>query len=70
VSHVRIAALLAMLVIALAAACASPPPSPEPVVLDGTTWRAVTVAGRTPMPGAEPTISFAGESISGTDGCN
>lgn len=39
-------------------------------MVDGTTWRAVTVAGRTPMPGAEPTISFAGESISGTDGCN
>jgi heat shock protein HslJ len=68
VNPTRLAALLATLVVA--AACASAPQSPEPIVLDGTSWRAVSVDGRTPIPGVEPTVSFAGGSLSGTDGCN
>jgi heat shock protein HslJ len=55
----------------LVARCgATPPTSPEAVVLEGTYWRAVMVAGRQPLAGSEPKLSFEGDRIEGTDGCN
>jgi heat shock protein HslJ len=68
VSPVRV--VVALFVMVAIGACASPSRPPEPIVLDGTSWRAVAVAGRTPVPGAEPTLTFNGNGVSGTDGCN
>jgi heat shock protein HslJ len=64
--------LVALLLGLLVARCgATPPTAQEPVVLEGTSWRAVLVAGRQPPVGAEPRLTFevAGK-VSGTDGCN
>jgi len=47
-----------------------PVPSPTPDPLDGTSWRAVTLLGRPPVPGREPTIAFADGRATGTTGCN
>jgi heat shock protein HslJ len=57
---------------------ASPTPSPSPTAtpvrtlpnLDGTNWRAITIAGASPVSEQEPTLSFAPPTIQGTDGCN
>lgn len=38
--------------------------------LDGTSWRAVTVAGKVPVAGSEPTVTFGSGIISGSTGCN
>jgi heat shock protein HslJ len=38
--------------------------------LDGTSWRAVSVAGQTPAPGHEPTLVFDGGKVRGNAGCN
>jgi heat shock protein HslJ len=65
--------LLVVLVLGLfVARCGATPPAFQgPVVLDGTSWRAVMVAGRQPLPGSEPTVSFeAGGKVGGRDGCN
>jgi heat shock protein HslJ len=44
---------------------ATPPPT-----LAGTAWRAVSVAGRSPVAGREPTIAFEADRVSGSGGCN
>ncbi len=42
----------------------------EPVVLEGTSWKAILVAGQPPVAGREPTATFASDRIQGTTGCN
>jgi heat shock protein HslJ len=68
----RVVIAIGLLLAALVAGCGggAPTPSEEPVELRGTNWRAVTIAGQPVIPGAEPTVSFTGDRISGTDGCN
>jgi heat shock protein HslJ len=68
------AAFAAVLLIALLAACSpaadvSPSPS-APSSLAGSSWRAVSVAGASPVAGSEPTLVFAADQVSGTTGCN
>lgn len=38
--------------------------------LDGTSWRVVAIAGEAPVPGREPTVTFAGNGVQGSGGCN
>jgi heat shock protein HslJ len=38
--------------------------------LTGTAWRALTVAGKAPVAGREPTIAFAADRVTGSGGCN
>ena len=68
------AAFAAVLFTALLAACSpgadvSPSPS-APSSLAGSSWRAVSVAGASPVAGSEPTLVFAADQVSGTTGCN
>jgi heat shock protein HslJ len=70
----RRAASAAVVLVALLAACSpavevSPSPSP-PGTLAGSSWRAVSVDGASPVEGSEPTLVFAADEVSGTTGCN
>lgn len=38
--------------------------------LEGTSWTAVSVAGRAPIVGSEPSLRFDGGLVSGSAGCN
>jgi heat shock protein HslJ len=38
--------------------------------LEGTTWKAVSVAGQPPIVGSEPTIVFDPQGVHGSSGCN
>jgi heat shock protein HslJ len=63
---------LALVVAAIASACASAGVS-DPgaaVKLDGTSWKAILVAGQPPVAGREPTATFADARVQGTTGCN
>ncbi len=70
------ATIAALALVVLVAACGSPgAPSggsgvPHPATLAGTAWRVVAVDGRAPIAGAEPTVVFAAERVSGSGGCN
>jgi heat shock protein HslJ len=48
----------------------APPSNGVPATLVGTTWRVQSVARRTPVVGAEPTIAFAAGELKGSGGCN
>ena len=63
----RLIAAVAVTALALAA-CASL--SVDGESLDGTHWRAVSVAGKPPIPGSAPTLVFDGGRIQGSAGCN
>ncbi len=71
----RIAALVAVLVLAVAA-CAGPAASPSltrsawPASLAGTAWSAVAVAGQPVVVASPPTAQFDADTIKGTTGCN
>jgi heat shock protein HslJ len=43
---------------------------PHPATLVGTAWTVVSVGGRTPVPGSEPTVAFDAQSATGSGGCN
>jgi len=67
----RLVVLVAAVLLAAAACAGAPPvPSPSPIVLEGTSWRAILVDGGRPVVGAEPTVAFGGARVQGTDGCN
>jgi heat shock protein HslJ len=55
-------------------AASSPSPSGPPAgsvpTLEGTSWIVLSVNGRSPVPGAVPTIQFSASRVSGTGGCN
>jgi heat shock protein HslJ len=61
------AAILSVLVLV---GCGEPSSSTPPLTLAGTTWRAVSVAGRSPVADREPTISFDADRVRGSGGCN
>ena len=42
----------------------------RPTTLAGTAWRVVTINGRAPVPGSEPTAIFAAADVKGSAGCN
>ena len=42
----------------------------HPTTLVGTAWRVMSVAGRSPAAGAEPSIAFAAAELKGGGGCN
>jgi heat shock protein HslJ len=50
-------------------ACNSAGPSGN-IALEGTEWRAVSVAGQAPVPRQEPTIAFGAGVVKGSGGCN
>jgi len=73
--HGRLVALVATLVVLLTACGAPATPTdgsvgPRLGALTGTTWRVVTVNGRVPVPGAEPTAAFTATHVTGSGGCN
>jgi heat shock protein HslJ len=61
------AAILAALVLV---GCGEADSSTPALTLAGTAWRAVSVAGRSPVAGREPTIAFEADRVSGSGGCN
>jgi heat shock protein HslJ len=61
------AAILSVFVLA---GCGEAGGSTPPLTLAGTTWRAVSVAGRSPVADREPTISFEADQVRGSGGCN
>jgi heat shock protein HslJ len=50
--------------------CGEPGSSTPHLTLAGTTWRAVSVAGRPPVVDRQPTISFDADQVRGSGGCN
>jgi heat shock protein HslJ len=42
----------------------------HPNSLMGSAWRVVTINGRPPVPGGEPTAIFAAAEVKGSSGCN
>jgi heat shock protein HslJ len=50
--------------------CGEARSSTPPLTLATTTWRAVSVAGRSPVADREPTISFEADRVRGSGGCN
>jgi heat shock protein HslJ len=68
---VRTALLIAVAGLALAA-CDGSDVTREghPSTLDGTAWRAVTISGRQPVAGSEPTVVFGPTNANGSSGCN
>lgn len=56
----------------LLSACAESDLSREahPTTLAGSAWRVVSVNGRPPIAGSEPTAVFAATSVQGSAGCN
>lgn len=67
---IRRALALGAIAIAVMFAACQALPGPDLAGLDGTSWRAVAVAGEPTVAGAEPTIRFEGERLSGSTGCN
>jgi heat shock protein HslJ len=66
---------VAVLAVLVAAACTSAPspdvvPDVVPATLAGSTWRLVTVDGREPVRGREPTVEFSVDRVQGSGGCN
>ena len=68
----RAASLAAAAAGALAlAGCASTPATSPAPPLDGTAWMLVELGAQSPAPDAPaPTLRFAGERVTGSDGCN
>jgi heat shock protein HslJ len=74
----RLALVLVTLVLGLlVAACddagPAPPagsPGPPAAAFVGPLWSTISVRGQPPVPGSEPTITFARERLQGTGGCN
>ena len=71
---VRRALLSGLLAVAVAACSLGDPPSPStpaaPDTLAGSSWKAVSVAGRSTVVGREPTLAFEANRVSGSGGCN
>ena len=69
-----IAGLLVLLVAAACGATASPspsaPPTEPPFVLEGTSWRAILIAGEEPPPTNPVTLALNGGRVEGSTGCN
>ena len=42
----------------------------HPSTLNGTAWRVVSINGRAPVAGSEPTAAFAAAEVRGSAGCN
>jgi len=42
----------------------------HPSTLNGTVWRAVSISGRPPVAGSEPTVVFGPSNANGSSGCN
>jgi heat shock protein HslJ len=53
-----------------APASGSAPPGGTTPALVGTSWIVVSVNRRAPIPGAVPTVTFDGDRVSGSGGCN
>lgn len=64
--------LLIVLIGSSLAACSASDPKREahPGTLNGTIWRVVTINGRVPVAGSEPTMAFAAAQVTGSAGCN
>jgi heat shock protein HslJ len=60
---------LAILLAAVMSACVEPT-KVDGVILQGTTWRALSIAGVSPVLGHEPTLAFQGTGVRGSGGCN
>ena len=59
-----------VLVVLAAAVAACTPLMVDGRDVDNTSWRAVSVAGREPPAGAEPTLRFDFATVEGNAGCN
>ena len=61
----------ALLVVALLGGCTTAmTPSTRLPSLDGTAWVLTNTTGHTVVAGAKPTLQFAGDRVTGSDGCN
>ena len=72
---VLVPVLLVCLLLFLSACGDEPPTSPSggngpPAALIGTVWRVVSVGGRQPLGGREPTVAFDVARVTGSGGCN
>jgi heat shock protein HslJ len=63
-------ALLACVLVACAGGAASPSGAAGIPTLAGTSWKAVSVAGRATVSGSEPTLAFDATKVTGSGGCN
>ncbi|MBA2380936.1 MAG: META domain-containing protein [Chloroflexi bacterium] len=67
---------LALLVLLGAVSCGGPDVSPggasgaHPASLAGAAWVVISVDGRLPVAGGEPTVAFTPAGVSGSGGCN
>ena len=71
----RIPAVLFALLLVVIAACssggaASPSTDSVPSTLAGTSWKAVSVGGRSTVVDRPPTLTFDATNVSGSGGCN
>lgn len=62
--------LLALLASLALSACTPVVRIARPTSLTGTAWRVVTINGRPPVVGSEPTAVFAATEVNGSAGCN
>ena len=60
---------LAIFIASVMSACVEPT-TVDGVVLQGTAWRALSIAGMSPVLGHEPTLAFQGTGVRGSGGCN
>jgi heat shock protein HslJ len=67
----------ALVVAALLAVACGAPAAPSgtgregfPAGLAGTAWKVISVGGRVPTIGAEPTATFSADRVTGSGGCN
>jgi heat shock protein HslJ len=67
-------AIVSIAVLALGCASSPEPSAPvepvHPATLAGTSWTVVSVNGRAPVAGFEPSVTFGPANVSGSDGCN
>jgi heat shock protein HslJ len=70
----RLLAALLVAMVALAACGEAAPANPNrpgvPATIAGTSWRVVSVGGRTPVAGGVPTVTFEVARVTGSGGCN
>ena len=70
-----LALVFGLLVAVALVGCSSAGPPDDPSVtapesMAGSSWKAVSVAGRSTVAGREPTLSFETTRVTGTGGCN
>ncbi len=64
---------LAIVVLIVLPGCGGPSVSSAAITpgsLAGTSWQVISIDGRSPVPGREPTVAFSAARLAGSTGCN